>query len=130
MKLKEEILIGYNFNLNSKIVAICTGAFAGIASKEIVDKLYEMYLDLILRKKDIFFILKPHPRENRNKLTSFIEEMNPKNALITDRHLHEIFSYIDIHISSFSRTALEALASNIPILSVNPNNKIELEDFF
>ena len=127
---KKKLSKEYDFDINCNIVTICTSAFSGLIMKSTEEKLYKIYKDFILKREDLFFIIKPHPREKENRLTKFIEKGGVKNVIISDNHLHELFEYTDIHISSFSRTALEALASEIPILSINPNNEIQLEDFF
>jgi len=127
-KLKKEILVKNNFSLNSNIITVCTGAYGNLVSKKLLNNLYEIYFEIIERCNDTFFIIKPHPREKNNILINKVS--NFKNVIISNENLYEIFQYTDIHISSFSRTALEALASNIPIVTINPNNQIGLEDFF
>jgi len=128
--LKNKLLKEHSLDKDTQIIDICTSAFSGVINKTIEENLYNIYKELIITRKKLFFIIKTHPREEQNRLTFFIDKYKPKNTTITKESLHELFKYTDIHISSFSRTALEALASNIPILSINPNNEIELEDFF
>ncbi len=126
---KRKLLVKHAYYVDAKIVTICTNAFESLVKKESVDKLYEIYQDLIFEYKDLFFIIKPHPRNNRKALRNIFESSKAKNCVVLDTDLHELFKYTDIHISSFSRTAIEAIASGIPVISVNPNNEILLQDF-
>lgn len=130
LELKKELLLKYNFKEETKIITICTSAFSGIIDSNVEKKLYDIYKNIIIIKKELFFIIKPHPRNNGKELEDIFTPLKADNFIILNNHLHTLFQYTDIHISSFSRTALEALASNIPILSINPDNEIKLEDFF
>lgn len=130
VEAKRKLLIRYAYDVvDTKIVTICTSVLEGMVNQKTLDKLYEIYKNLILEHKDLFFIIKPHPRNNGEVLRNIFESLQADNCVILDTNLHELFKYTDIHISSFSRTAIEAIASEIPVISVNPNNEIHLQDF-
>ncbi len=128
--LKKEYLKRYGLSEDCPIILICTGAFKGLIDKNIERELYTNYIEWIQDRHDLFFMVKPHPREKNNLLTAFIAEKKPKNAQISEELLPKSFQYIDIHVSSFSRTSIEALASRIPTISFNPNNQVQLNNFF
>jgi hypothetical protein len=125
---KKNLLSKYGYKETTNIIVICT-TVKNIAEKRVVDNMYEIYKKLIVKRKDLFFIIKPHPRNNTQELRDTFESLQVENCVVLNTDLHELFRYTDIHISSFSGTALEAIASNIPIVSVNPDNQIRLQDF-
>lgn len=129
VEAKKNLLIGHGYDENTKVITICTSVLENIVDKTVVDNLYKIYKNLILEHTDLFFIIKPHPRNNGEELRNIFESLDVRNCVVLDINLHEIFQYTDIHISSFSRTAIDAVASNIPVISVNPNNEIHLQDF-
>ena len=125
---KKALVSKYHYSKIPHVVVICT-TVKKIAEKRIVDNLYEIYKNLIITRKDLFFIIKPHPRNNTKELRDVFELLQVDNCIVLNTNLHELFKYTDIHISSFSGTGLEAVASNIPIISVNPDTEINLQDF-
>jgi len=127
---KKKLLRNTKYSTDTPIITICTSVLEGFVEKEIIEYTHVMYQNLILERQDIYFIVKLHPRNNGQIMRQVFESLNVDNVLITDTNLHELFSYTDIHISSFSRTAVDAIASNIPIVVVNPDNDIMIEDFF
>jgi len=127
---KQKLLKNTKYSIDIPIVTICTSVLEGLVGKEIIDHAHTMYQELIIDRQDIYFIVKLHPRNNGQAMRQVFESLNVNNVIIADTDLHKLFSYTDIHISSFSRTAVEAIASNIPIVVVNPDNGIMLEDFF
>lgn len=128
-RVKKDFLSSANMPLDTKVVVICTSVLESLTSKETVDSLHKIYTNLIKKRKDLFFIIKPHPRNNTKELRNIFESLAVNNCMVLDTDLHKLFKYTDMHISSFSRTAIEAVASNIPVVSVNPNNEILLQDF-
>jgi hypothetical protein len=126
---KKEFLEEVGYPLDSKIITICTSVLENFTGKETINSLYDIYKNLIVKRKDLFFIIKPHPRNNTKELRDIFESLQVENCIVLNTDLHELFKYTDIHISTFSRTAVEAIASNIPIVSVNPDNQIQLQDF-
>jgi hypothetical protein len=127
---KEEILLDNNFDINSKIIVLCTTPLmAGLLKKEYSIYINKIYTELIVNRPNIFFIIKPHPRNNTQELKDYFLSLDVNNVIIYDKGLHSLFAFTDIHISSFSITSLEAVASDIPIISINPNNEIPLQDF-
>lgn len=129
IEAKKNLLTKHGYDENIKVITICTTVLENLVEKSIVDNLYKIYKKLILEHTDLFFIIKLHPRNNGEALRNIFESLEVTNCVILDINLHEIFQYTDIHISSFSRTAIEAVASNIPVISMNPNNEIHLQDF-
>jgi len=129
-KEKQNLLKNTKYSIDTPIVTICTSVLEGFVEKEIIEYTHKIYQNLIIEQQDLYFIIKLHPRNNGQKMRQLFESLNVENMIIKDTNLHELFTYTDIHISSFSRTAVEAIASNIPIVVVNPDNKIKLEDFF
>lgn len=125
---KKSFLTKYHYARMANIVVICT-TVKKIAVVEVLDNMYEIYKNLIIKRKDLFFIIKPHPRNDTEELRDIFESLQVDNCAVLNTNLHELFKYTDIHISSFSGTALEAIASNIPVISVNPDNEINLQDF-
>jgi len=126
---KRRLLKGTKFDLDTKVIVICTSVFENFTKKEVIDRLYKIYTDLITKRKDLFFVIKPHPRNDTKELRDIFEFLQVDNYIVLNTNLHEMFKYADVHISTFSRTAVEAVASNIPVISVNPDNKIHLQDF-
>ena len=125
---KRRLLKGTKFCLDTKVIIICTSVLENFTTKEVINSLYEIYTDLIIKRKDLFFIIKPHPRNDTKELRDIFESLHVDNCIVLNANLHQMFKYTDIHISTFSRTAIEAIASNIPVISVNPDNEIHLLD--
>lgn len=128
-ELKKELLEEAGYALNTKIITICTSVLENFTKKEVIDNLYKIYKQLIINRKDLFFIIKPHPRNNTKELRDIFESLEVDNCIVLNTHLHMLFKYTDIHLSTFSRTAIEAIASKIPVISINPDNKLNLQDF-
>ena len=126
---KKELLEETGYALDSKVITICTSVLENFTGKETIDDLYEIYKNLIINRKNLFFIIKPHPRNDTKELRNIFTSLEVDNCVVVNTNLHELFKYTDVHISTFSRTAIEAVASNIPVISVNPSNEIKLEDF-
>ena len=127
--IRKQILLDNYFDINTKIVALCTTPLMlGFLKKEFSFDVNRLYKEIIINRPDILFIIKPHPRNKTKDLREYFTSLNLNNIIIYDKDLFYLFQFIDLHIASFSGTSLEALASNIPIISVNPNNEIPLQD--
>jgi len=125
---KRRLIKGTKFDLDIKVIVICTSVLDNFTTKEVIDRLHKIYTDLITKRKDLFFIIKPHPRNDTKELRDIFESLQVDNCIVLNTNLHQMFKYTDVHISTFSRTAIEAVASNIPVISVNPDNEIHLQD--
>ena len=128
IKEKKIFLAKYGYKETTNVIVICT-TVENIAEKSIVDNIYDVYKNLIITRQDLFFIIKPHPRNDTKELRDIFISLRVDNCVVVNTNLHELFKYTDVHISSFSRTAIEAVASNIPVIAVNPDNEIHLPDF-
>ena len=128
IKEKKIFLAKYGYKETTNVIVICT-TVENIAEKSIVDNMYDIYKNLIITRQDLFFIIKPHPRNDTKELRETFESLEVDNCVVINTNLYALFKYTDIHISSFSRTAIEAVASNIPVIAVNPDNEIHLQDF-
>ncbi len=112
----------------SSVVTICTNSIINL-EVAIIQSVMDLYIKIILENKNIFFVIKPHPREDINKIEQIFQSEKLENMLVTTSELYDVYKYTDVHISSFSTTASEAMAAGIPIIIVNPNNMIKA-DFY
>lgn len=112
-------------------IIICTQEIDVLVGKELSNLVIEIYKKAIKLKPNLNFIIKVHPRENIEKYEILLNESKfPNVKIVKENNLYELFKISDIQISANSFTSLEAAAMGIPIIIVNPDNKLQFFDHF
>lgn len=124
-----------NFSPDRKIkntVLICTDNLP-------VHKVGENYLNLVNQtfqkafesKPEILFYLKVHPRESIEKYKKiFPMDKFPNVEIIKERNIYELINLSDIQISVASYTSFEAAAMGVPIITIRPDENVNVFDQF
>jgi hypothetical protein len=116
---------------NKKVVTICTEAFGGLISKEDTNMLFKFYSEIINTNQNFFFIIKLHPRDSIKDINLRLNINLSNYVLIGNEYsLLDIFYITDIQVSVASASSLEAILLNIPVILINPNNSININNFF
>ena len=114
-----------------KVVTICTEAFGGLISNEDTSALFNLYSEIIRENQNNFFIIKLHPRDSLKDVKLKLKLNYSNYILIKDEYsLLNIFHITDIQVSVASTSSLEAILLNIPVILINPNRRININNFF
>jgi hypothetical protein len=102
-------------------VIICTQKIEDVWGEEKVNKINNIYMDVIRAKPDTHFYLKIHPREDIEKYKKILAEFDLQNTTLTkDDNLFDLFDKSDIQISVISYTGVQAAALGLPIIFLQP----------
>lgn len=113
------------------VVTLCTQDVEFLYGAEFMDSLGKMFQTLIRQNQDLFFIIKPHPRENQDRYVKLTRDLNQDNfSIVKDLSLQEIYQISSLQISNLSFSSFEAVLQGIPIILINPGNTITQNDFF
>lgn len=114
-----------------KVVIICSQYLKNVIEKELCNAIDHMYRELVRNRPDLYFIVKAHPREDPDALIRQFKNFSRENVqVIWDENLHDLYSFGDLQISVASYSSLEAVAFGLPIVLVNPENRVRLFDCF
>ena len=122
---KKEILKDLGIKSDQKrIITFTTQALWSMKSRE---KLLRTVLEVVKKLEDVILLIKPHPGENENWHKKIIKEMGVQNAIVLNRDCNtaKALFVCDLMITSYSTTALEAIALNKPIITLNLQNERE-----
>jgi hypothetical protein len=113
------------------LVTICTEGLDGLVDEICIKELNDFYKFAIEQNPEIYFVIKVHPRESTETYDQIFKENTGENySVIKNVDLYKLFTITDVQISVASTTSLEAVVFGIPIVLANPNNAIQLMDFF
>ncbi|MBN1901432.1 CDP-glycerol glycerophosphotransferase family protein [Candidatus Sumerlaeota bacterium] len=114
-----------------KVILICTQDLKRIIGNESSLLIQTLYLELVKNLPEHYFIVKVHPREEPEQYHRIFEKVPPGIIqIIQDKRLHELFPITDVQVSVSSYSSLEAVVFGVPIVLVNPSNRIRLFDYF
>lgn len=119
-------------NLENKfVVTICTEAFGGLISDIDSKLLIKFYENIINYNEELYIILKVHPRESSDYFRNALELKHSNYAIIGNEHsLQDVLNITNVQVSVASATSLESIIFNTPIILINPNNQIKINNFF
>lgn len=123
---KKEILRELGIKSDQKrIITFTTQALWSMKSRE---NLLRTILEAVKKLEDVILLIKPHPGENEDWHKKIIKEMGVRNAIVLDRHYNtaKALFVCDLMITSYSTTALEAMALDKPVITVNLEDETEL----
>lgn len=116
--------------IKNKII-ICTQLIELLFEEDLVNEVHSFFLEAIKSKPEITFYIKLHPREPINKYNHiFSPKKYPNIKIVKNENLYDLFKDCDIQISVASFTSFEAAAIGLPIIIINPSNKLSIADFF
>jgi len=128
---KENIYKQFGFLKDRQIITICTENIDDIYSVDVFTRLIDIYKGAIINNEELFFVIKVHPRENIEKYNKAFKDLNKNNyKIIKDVNLYDLYKITDVQVSVMSYSSFEAVVLGIPIVLVNPDNKIKFFDFF
>ena len=71
----------------------------------------------IKNNKNLKWIIKPHPKQNKRDIKKIKKELNFKNTIVTtEDNIFELFNKSCVHITEYSSTAFEALYFDVPTI--------------
>lgn len=102
-----------------KVITICTEALQ-YTIKGNIDWINKIYIEVVKNNVDLFFIIKIHPRDNKEYYHSIFQRINQSNyCIIHDLSLYDVYKFTDIQISVNSYSSFEAVVCGIPIILFN-----------
>lgn len=117
--------LGIDIPQGVAVVTICTQPLDVLLSESVFEKVNEIFRVLVEENPDLFFIIKVHPRENREKYDQF----NISHSLvIRDVPFHALLEKTHVQVSVSSYTSFEAVVFEVPIVLVDPG--LQLSDYF
>ena len=122
---KEEILRELRINSHErKIITFTTQALWSMKSRE---NLLRAVLEATKKLQNVILLIKPHPGENEDWHKKIVKEMGVRNAIVLDRHYStaKALFVCDLMITSSSTTAMEAMALDKPVITINLEGKTE-----
>jgi hypothetical protein len=129
--LREKVYREYGFPMNRKIVAICT---EGLITPEFMDagkRLNNIYRELVRKRKDLYFVIKLHPRDSLEDFMGIFSDIPDINySIIKNLDLENLFLISSVQVSICSASSFEAVIAGVPIVLVNPNNMVKYHDVF
>lgn len=129
--LRKKIFHELKINSDKKIITICTEAFESMVNGPALTQLNNIYKAIIKGRPALFFIIKLHPRENIEFYQDIFEDAKTTNyKIVKNISLYDVYRITDVQISVMSASSFEAVVAGIPIILVNPDNKIKLKDHF
>ena len=128
---KEKIFRKYNINLEHKII-LWTTQCHGLSDEENI-KNFKVIFETMQNLKDTTLIIKQHPREGKRytKMIRNYLEKYKTNAIITpnDSDTYELLFVCDIMVTRHSTTAMEAVALNKPVVTLNLSGEPDLVEY-
>lgn len=119
-KIKNKKNRNLDFDVEKPIITICTEALKYTKGKLLNKKINSIYRNIVINNPDLNFIIKIHPRDDREEYDTYFRELNCTNYKIIDNiSLYEIFDYTDVQISVNSYSSFEAVLFGIPIILFN-----------
>lgn len=119
-----------NISPDKKIVVFCTQGIDKIfGNNKALTKVINIIKRTIVVNKKYYFIIKVHPREDIEKYKKFFRDLNENNyKIVKNMNLYDLYKITDVQASVSSYSSFEAVVLNIPIIIINPNNKLKLFD--
>lgn len=128
---KENIYKQFDFLKDKQIITVCTENIDDICGVDIFSRLIDIYKRAIINSGELFFVIKVHPRENIGKYNKAFKDLNKNNyKIVKDVNLYDLYKITDVQVSVMSYSSFEAVVLGIPMVLVNPDNKIKFFDFF
>ncbi len=113
------------------IITICTELVDEILGKENVREINHFYRFAIRENPDLHFVIKVHPREDSEKYEKIFHDLDKSNhTIVRNIDLHSLFRVTDVQVSVASYSSFEAIVFGIPVVLVNPGNRISFTDHF
>lgn len=124
-----------NFSLERKIknsILICTDNLpVYIVGEKYLKLVNQTFQKAFESKPEILFYFKVHPRESiENYKKLFPKDKFLNVEIIKDRDVYELINLSDIQISVASYTSFEAAAMGLPIITIRPDENINVFDQF
>lgn len=124
-----------NFSPERRIknsILICTDNLpAHIVGEKYLNLVNQTFQKAFESKPEISFYFKVHPRESIEKYKKlFPKDKFPNVEIVKNRDIYELISLSDIQISVASYTSFEAAAMGLPIITIRPDENINVFDQF
>ncbi|MEE9379250.1 MAG: hypothetical protein V3V33_14600 [Candidatus Lokiarchaeia archaeon] len=113
-------------------ILICTDNLpAHIVGEKYLKLVNQTFQKAFGSKPEILFYFKVHPRESIEKYKKLFPKDKFLNVeIIKDRDIYELINLSDIQISVASYTSFEAAAMGVPIITIRPDENINVFDQF
>lgn len=112
------------------IITICTTALRKLCGEEKERIVNEIIKNTIITNPELSFILKIHPRENKEKYIQLMRDIVSSNYLIIDNiNTNELYKITSVQISVNSFSSFEAVVCGIPIILIK-KDYIHSFDYF
>lgn len=116
---------------DKKVITICTQPVNVTFGVDAFTCLIDLYKEVIADNKELFFVIKVHPREDIEKYNKAFRDLDKSNyKIVKDMNLYDLYKITDVQVSVSSYSSFEAVVLGIPIILVNPENKLKLFDYF
>jgi len=121
-----------NISPNKKIVVFCTQDIDKMYGIDDFTVMIKLLKEIIADNKEVYFVIKVHPREEIEKYNRALKEIDKKNCkIVKNVDLYKLYEITDVQISfASSYSSFEAIVLGIPIILINPKNKYEFIDYF
>lgn len=120
-----------NISPDKKIVVFCTQVIDKMFGNKAFTKVISIIKRTVVVNKKYYFIIKVHPREDIEKYKKTFRDLNENNyKIVKNMNLYDLYKITDVQASVSSYSSFEAVASGIPIIIINPNNKLKVFDPF
>jgi len=106
---------------NKKIVIIATSNLI-----KDTEKIIQIVAEVINNRDDCFFIFKPHPNWEINKM---VDKINADRYVISNEDIHQLILMASVLITSYSTTADEAIALGCPAVSIDTGVLVNMSSF-
>jgi hypothetical protein len=130
-EVDDETYAEYELPEGRRIVAICTEGMTPPEYREARARLNSIYLETVKKRKDLFFVIKLHPRDLLTDYENVFNDLACSNfTLVKDIQLKKLYRVSSVQVSVCSVSSFEAVVAGVPIILVNPDDMIAFDDFF
>lgn len=121
-----------NISPDKKIIVFCTQDIDKMYGVDDFTVMIKLLKEIIVDNKEVYFIIKVHPREEIEKYSRALKEIDKKNCkIVKNVDLYKLYEITDVQISfATSYSSFEAIVLGVPIILINPKNKYEFIDYF
>jgi len=101
------------------------------APADVIDYVKRSVAEVILKDKENFLLIKPHPREKIETFHSYLSKYNPNQWMVSNLHSIQLASISDLAISVWSSVVHDILRLGKPVIEffrfVTPNSTYEVD---
>jgi UDP-N-acetylglucosamine 2-epimerase len=111
-----QVLLGCNVALNKRIIVFTTDNISVSETEQMLNGV----INAVLKIEDIQLVIKVHPREEIAIYQAVAEKYHDSRIIVVkDVDLYALISNCELLITKYSTTALEAMMSDKPVVTIN-----------